>query len=65
MRSGNIEVVELLLRPEYGVDVNERTNSGQGASPLWWAEHTLRPGHPIITLLRRHGAIAIGPGEGI
>jgi len=51
------------LIKEHGVDVNERTNEGSGGTPLWWAEHRLRPNHPVIALLKRHGAVAIAPQE--
>jgi prolyl 4-hydroxylase len=60
-RGGNTEVLDFLITD--GADPNERTNEGKGASPLWWAEHFLHNDHPAIRLLRRNGAIAIGPNQ--
>jgi Ankyrin repeats (3 copies) len=60
-RAGNLEAVEFLLRPEFGVDVNERTNNGDGGSPLWWAEQELPTNHPVIKYLKQRGAVAIAP----
>ena len=60
-RSGHTEVIEYLIKE--GADVNARTNNGNGASPLWWAEHMLPNTHPAIALLRRHGGVAIAPGD--
>lgn len=56
-RSGHTKVVEYLI--EKGSDVNARTNDGEGATPLWWAQHYLPATHPTIELLRKHGAVAI------
>lgn len=60
-RGGNTETVEFLLRPEFGVDLNARTNKGEGGTPLWWAERELPADHPVIALLRERGAVAIAP----
>jgi prolyl 4-hydroxylase len=60
-RAGRTAVLEFLLE-QGGVDVNERTNDGEGATPLWWAEQMLPEGHEAIALLRRHGGVAI-PAE--
>jgi hypothetical protein len=57
---GNTKVLEYLIQ-EHKVDVNTRTNDGDGATALWWAQHVLEPDHPAIQVLRRHGAVAIGP----
>jgi hypothetical protein len=57
---GNTEVLKYLIE-EHQVDVNRRTNDGDGATALWWAQHVLEPNHPAIQVLRRHGAVAIGP----
>lgn len=58
-RSGKHKVIEFLVKQ--GADVNERTNKGKGATPLWWAEQQLPPGHQAIIVLRRHGGVAIAP----
>lgn len=36
-RAGQTQVIEYLV--EKGVDLNARTNNGNGGTPLWWAEH--------------------------
>ncbi len=36
-RAGQTQVVEFLI--EKGVDLNTRTNNGNGGTALWWAEH--------------------------
>lgn len=59
-RSGSTDVMKFLI-DEYGVDVNERTNGGNGGSPLWWAEKELPKQHAVIKLLQEHGAVAIAP----
>lgn len=61
-RSGKTETLAYLIEV-HKADVNERTNDGEGATPLWWAEHLLPPDHEAIALLRRHGAVAIAPHE--
>jgi ankyrin repeat protein len=58
-RGGQAEVVEYLVKN--GADVNERTNEGQGATPLWWAENVFEDDHAVVHALRRHGAVNIGP----
>ena len=58
-RSGRTDVVEYLI--QQGVDLNERTNDGDGATPLWWAEHVLHDDHPTIRILRENGALALAP----
>jgi ankyrin repeat protein len=58
-RGGQADVVEYLLKN--GADVNERTNDGRGATPLWWAENVFDDDHAVINALRRHGAVNIGP----
>lgn len=45
------------------MDLNERTNHGKGGTPLWLAEHTLHPDHPVIATLREHGAVAVAPSK--
>jgi prolyl 4-hydroxylase len=59
-RGGSSRAIAYLV-DEHKIDVNERTNDGEGASPLWWAEHVLPEGHEAIAVLRRHGAVAIPP----
>lgn len=36
-RAGQTQVIEYLVQK--GVDLNTRTNDGNGGTPLWWAEH--------------------------
>lgn len=59
-RAGNTEVLEFLIK-DHSIPVNERTNNGSGASPLWWAEHELDEGHETIVLLRENGGRVIAP----
>ena len=61
-RGGSAEVIAYLVE-EHAIDVNERTNHGDGASPLWWAEYVLPAGHEAIEVLRQHGARAIPPNR--
>jgi prolyl 4-hydroxylase len=58
-RGGRTEVIEYLI--QMGVDLNERTNNGDGGSALWWAEHMLHHDHPAIRVMRDAGAVAIPP----
>jgi prolyl 4-hydroxylase len=61
-RGGNVKaIVYLLTEYEGTIDVNERTNKGQGGTPLWWAEQVLPEGHMALDVLRQHGAVAIAP----
>ena len=45
-----------------GVDINERTNNGEGGSPLWWAEHSL-PEDSEATGPNVDAAIVWHPGD--
>ncbi|KAL7562109.1 hypothetical protein ACA910_019854 [Epithemia clementina (nom. ined.)] len=58
-RGGHAKLLQYLI--DKGADVNERTNKGQGASPLWWALQYFQENHPAVLLLRRHGAVALPP----
>lgn len=60
-RAGHTKVLEYLIAK--GIDVNERTHNGKGASALWWAERNLAPNHPAVALLKKHGAVAKAPKE--
>lgn len=57
-RSGSAKVIEYLV--EHGADVNERTNEGKGATPLWWAEQFHDENHAAVKLLRRLGGVNVG-----
>ncbi|GAX21439.1 hypothetical protein FisN_10Hh017 [Fistulifera solaris] len=58
-RAGQTQVVEYLIQK--GVDLNTRTNNGNGGTALWWAEHMLPSNHKTIKLLRDNGAVSIAP----
>lgn len=58
-RAGRTEVVEYLL--EQGAEVNERTNQGKGASPLWWAEKKPKENAKTIALLKKYNGVALAP----
>eukprot|EP00980_Cylindrotheca_fusiformis_P001758 scaffold405_cov132-Cylindrotheca_fusiformis.AAC.10 len=58
-RSGHVHVIEYLLKE--GARVNERTNDGEGGSPLWWAEKNAEANREAIELLKKHGAISLQP----
>lgn len=60
-RGGHVKVLEYLI--SQGADVNERTNEGLGASPLWWALQYFPDRHPVVLLLRRNGAVALAPAR--
>jgi ankyrin repeat protein len=60
-RGGQAEVVEYLVKN--GADVNERTNGGQGATPLWWAENLFEDDHAVVQALRRYGAVNVAPAH--
>lgn len=58
-RAGRVEVVEYLL--EQGADVNERTNQGDGGSPLWWAEKKPKENAKAIAVLKKYNGVALVP----
>ena len=58
-RAGRVEVVEYLL--EQGADVNERTNQGDGGSPLWWAEKKPKENAKTIAVLKKYNGVALVP----
>ena len=60
-RGGQTEVIEYLI--EKGVDLNERTHDGKGASPLWWALRNFPDSHPVVKLLKKHGAQPLPPKD--
>ena len=60
-RGGQYQVLQYLI--EKGVDVNERTHNGKGASPLWWAERNFPENHPAVVLLKKHGARSLPPKD--
>ncbi|KAL9184078.1 hypothetical protein ACHAXT_002164 [Thalassiosira profunda] len=58
-RGGHIDVVKFLLKS--GLDKNERTHTGNGGSPLWWAKKTHGATHPMVQYLESIGAEEIPP----
>ena len=60
-RTGQLKSLETLLR--YGSNINEISNFGNGWSPLRIAKDHLNEGHPVLSFLKLHGAIDVGPDE--
>jgi ankyrin repeat protein len=60
-RAGRTHVIQYLL--DEGAQINERTNDGRGASPLWWAERNQR--HDSVELLKKHGGVSLAPNESV
>lgn len=62
-RGGRHDVIEYLLKE--GAQVNERTNHGDGANALWWAEKSASKDRPrfqeSIDILKKYGAVSLGP----
>ena len=58
-RLGDLDVVDFLIHQ--GVDINARTHVGTGFSPLWLAQATHGPDHPVTVRLRELGAEEIAP----
>mmetsp|Transcript_9638 Transcript_9638/g.16016 ORF Transcript_9638/g.16016 Transcript_9638/m.16016 type:complete len:384 (-) Transcript_9638:83-1234(-) len=59
VRLGDLGVVDFLI--DENVDINARTQEGRGFSPLWLAQATHGPDHPVTILLRELGAQEIDP----
>ena len=57
VRLGNLDVVDFLIAQQ--VDVNARTQ--HNFSPLWLAQATHGPEHPVTRRLRELGAEEIDP----
>ena len=60
-RGGQTKVLEYLI--EKGVDINERTHDGKGASALWWAERNFSASHPAVKLLKKNGGVSLPPRD--
>ncbi|KAL3935498.1 MAG: hypothetical protein SGBAC_008998 [Bacillariaceae sp.] len=58
-RSGHVDVLEYLLKE--GAKVNERTNNGDGGTPLWWAEKKPEKNKEAIELLKKYGGLSLQP----
>jgi len=58
-RGGHTEVVKILVK--HKVDKDARTNNGDGGSALWLAESLHGEDHPVVTFLKKVGALSIGP----
>jgi len=59
-RSGNLKVIEYLIE-KGGVDVNARTNFGEGGSPLYWAEKVFKEDDKVVRKLKQYGGASIKP----
>jgi prolyl 4-hydroxylase len=57
--SGSQEIVEFLVKQ--GAEINARTHSGYGETPLRMAEERYGDKHPIVTFLTKMGALSLGP----
>lgn len=60
-RNGHTEIIEVLV--EHGVDINERTDFGEGQSVLSLAYDYFEEDHPFIKFLLTLGAKVIEPEE--
>lgn len=58
-RGGHVDVLRILV--EHGADVNERTNQGKGASPLFLAIEAHGKKHAVVNYLRSLDAQYIEP----
>lgn len=58
-RGGHTDVIEYLLKE--GAKVNERTNNGEGGTPLWWAEKKPEKNKEAIQLLKNYGGLSLQP----
>ena len=58
-RGGHKHILKELVKLKS--DINTRTNSGKGATPLWWADQTHGSKHPATKYLQKLGAQKIGP----
>ena len=54
-----MEVVKFLIKG--GLDKDERTHTGNGGSPLWWARKTHGVDHPMVKYLEEIGAQEVPP----
>ncbi len=58
-RGGHVDVVKLLV--DRGANINERTQAGEGGTPLYWSIQQHGEDHPVSQLLASLGAISVGP----
>ena len=59
-RKVHLNIVSLLVN-KYKSNINERTQFGEGGTPLFYAEQHNDDNHPIIDVMKALGAINIGP----
>ena len=59
-RGGRLSVVKFLVE-EQKMKINERTHTGTGGSPLWWAKQSLPSTHEVVKYLEALGAKEIAP----
>lgn len=60
-RNGHAEIIEVLV--EHGVDINARTDFGEGQSVLSLAYDYFDEDHPFIEFLLKLGAEELAPEE--
>ena len=59
-RGGRLSVVKFLVE-EQKMKIDERTHTGTGGSPLWWAKQSLPSTHEVVKYLEERGAKEIAP----
>jgi len=59
VRGGHLDIVKFLIKG--GLDKNERTHTGNGGSPLWWAKKTHGVKHSVVQYLESIEAEEIPP----
>lgn len=59
-RGGRLSVVKFLVE-EQKMQIDERTHTGTGGSPLWWAKQSLSSTHEVVKYLEGRGAKEIAP----
>jgi len=58
-RMGHVDIVTYLFG--LGVDINVRTNMGQGGTALFYAQESFGKNHPVVRFLQEQGAEYVEP----